>query len=223
VTAVTTSIDRKLPLGVLVSGSGTNLQALLDAVAAGALSADLRLVISNRPEAYALERARAVGVATEVISHREFAGREAFEARLIERLSVAGVGWVALAGFMRVLSPHFLRAYAGRVVNIHPSLLPAFPGMHAQRQALEAGVRVAGATVHLVDEGVDTGPILAQGVVPVLSGDTEESLTRRILTVEHQIYPRALQLIASGRVLVDGRRVSILGDDERVPGPLMFP
>ena len=154
----------RLRLGVLVSGSGTNLQAILGACGAGRLEAEVSVVVSNRRRAYALERARAAGVATEVVSHRSFSSREAFDAALVETLCRHGVECVVLAGFMRILTPAFLEAFPRRVVNIHPSLLPAFPGVDAQQQALDYGVRVSGCTVHLVDTGTDTGPIIAQAV-----------------------------------------------------------
>lgn len=201
---------RRLQLGVLVSGGGTNLQSILDAVGGGALDADVRLVLSNRPKAGGLERARAAGVPALAISHRRFETREAFDAALVAALEEHGVEWVALAGFMRVLTPTFLRAFPGRVVNIHPALLPAFPGVEAQHQAWEYGVKIAGCTVHFVDDGVDTGPILGQVAVPVLDDDDAERLRQRILVEEHRLYPRVLQWIAEGRVVRDGRRTRLV-------------
>jgi phosphoribosylglycinamide formyltransferase-1 len=192
----------KVKLGVLVSGSGTNLQAILDAVRTGALDAEVSLVISNQPNVRALERAASAGVPTKIISHRDFDGREAFDAALVHALREAGVGYVVLAGFMRVLTPVLLDAFPWRVVNIHPALLPAFPGVHAQRQALAYGVKVAGCTVHFVDAGTDTGPIIAQAVVPVLDGDDEETLGARILREEHRLLVAALGAIADGEVTV---------------------
>lgn len=189
-----------LRLGVLVSGSGTNLQALLDATAQGRLDAEVRLVVSNRPDVFALERAARAGVPSLVLNHREFGSREEFDGALVAALREAGVEWVALAGFMRVLTPVFLEAFAGRMVNIHPSLLPAFPGVDAQRQAFDYGVKVAGCTVHFVDGGVDTGPIIAQRAVPVLEEDDAASLRARILEQEHTLFVEALQAIAEGRV-----------------------
>jgi len=206
-----------LRLGVLISGSGTNLQAILDAVAAGTLDADVRLVLSNKSKAGGLERAARAGVPTAVISHRQFETREAFEQAMIDALVERGVEWVALAGFMRVLTPHFLRTFAGRVVNIHPALLPSFPGVDAQQQALDYGVKVAGCTVHFVDEGVDTGPIIGQATVPVLEGDDVEALRHRILAEEHRLYPHALQLLAEGRVVREGRRTRVLAAAENGP------
>ena len=191
-----------LKLGVLVSGSGTNLQAILDAVANGSLDAEIRIVLSNVPDAKALERAALAQVKTAVLSHRDFASREAFDETLVQTLRDAGVQWVALAGFMRVLTPTFLHAFEGRIINIHPALLPAFPGAHGQRQAVDYGVKLAGCTVHFVDEGVDSGPIIAQRAVPVLDDDTESSLGERILEQEHQVYVEVLRLIAAGRVSV---------------------
>jgi phosphoribosylglycinamide formyltransferase 1 len=204
-----------LQLGVLVSGSGTNLQAILDAAGQRCIPVEVRLVISNRAGAYALERARQAGVPTLILSHRAYPDRESFEEALIQALRSHGVQWVALAGFMRLLTSHFLRAFHDRVVNIHPALLPSFPGVHAQKQALEHGVKISGCTIHFVDEGTDTGPIIGQAVVPVLDSDTEEILVRRILEQEHRLYPWALQLLAEGRVRREGRRVRIFGSDDR--------
>ena len=192
----------KLELGVLVSGSGTNLQAILDAIADGRLDAEVRIVISNQPGARALERARAAGVPTSVISHHEFPDRAAFDARLVAALRDAGVSHVVLAGFMRLLTPVLLDAFPWRIVNIHPALLPAFPGVHAQRQALSYGVKVAGCTVHYVDAGTDSGPVIAQAVVPVLDDDTEDTLSARILVEEHRLLVAVLAAIAAGNVRV---------------------
>lgn len=192
----------KLKLGVLVSGSGTNLQAILDAVGRGALDADVRIVISNQPAARALDRARASGVGTLVVSHRDFPDRPAFDARLVAALREAEVTHVVLAGFMRLVTPVLLDAFPWRVVNIHPALLPAFPGVHAQRQALAYGVKVTGCTVHFVDAGTDSGPVIAQAAVPVVDGDTEESLGARILVEEHRLLVAALAAIAEGKVRV---------------------
>lgn len=190
----------KLQLGVLVSGGGTNLQAILDAVRRGELDADLRIVLSNCDGAYALERARRAGVPTKVISHRDFRDRSAFDGALVEALRAAEVTSVALAGFMRVLTPTFLEAFPGRVINIHPALLPSFPGTHAQRQALHYGVKIAGCTVHFVDAGTDTGPIIAQAAVPVHDTDTEESLQARILKCEHELYVSVLRWWSEERI-----------------------
>lgn len=193
-----------ITLGVLVSGSGTNLQAVLDAIAAGSLDARVAIVVSNVDGAHALERARAAGVETAVLEHAKYADRAAFDRALLELLRARGVEVVVLAGFMRLLTTWFLDAFPMRIVNVHPALLPAFPGVHSQRQALEHGVRIAGCTVHFVDAGTDTGPIIAQAAVAVREGDDEESLRLRILAREHELLPRVLQWIAEGRVSVEG-------------------
>ncbi|PID38234.1 MAG: phosphoribosylglycinamide formyltransferase [Proteobacteria bacterium] len=195
--------------GVLVSGGGSNLQAILDARASGELDATCAVVISNKRKAGALARAERAGVPAAVIPHRRFDSREAFEDALIDELGRHQVDWVVLAGFMRVLTPHFLAAFPARVVNIHPALLPAFPGIDAQRQAFEYGVKVAGCTVHLVDAGTDTGPILAQRTVPVLEDDDVERLRRRILAAEHALYPQVLQRLAAGGLTIEGRRARL--------------
>ena len=191
-----------LELGVLVSGRGSNLQAILDAMGRSELDARVRLVLSNRADAAALARARQAAVATAVLEHRRFADRAEFDRAMVELLRAAGVEWVVLAGFMRVLTPAFLAAFPQRVLNIHPALCPAFPGIDAQAQALAHGVRVTGCTVHLVDEGVDSGPIIAQAVVPVLDGDDRDALAARLLVREHQLLVAALRWIAEGRVQV---------------------
>lgn len=197
-------------VAVLVSGSGTNLQAILDAGKAGALgSARVVVVVSNVAGVRALERARAAGVPAEVLSHKPYPSRQAFDEALVALLRQRDVELVALAGFMRLLTPTFLGAFPGRVVNIHPALLPAFPGVHAQKQALDYGARITGCTVHFVDEGCDTGPIILQAAVPVLESDDEAALTARILAEEHRLYPAAIRAIADGRVHVSGRRVTI--------------
>jgi phosphoribosylglycinamide formyltransferase-1 len=192
-----------ITLGVLVSGSGTNLQAILDAVRARTLDARVAVVVSNVAGAGALDRARAAGVEALVIEHQRYADRGAFDAAVVEALRARGVEVVVLAGFMRLVTDVLLGAYPMRVVNVHPALLPAFPGVHAQRQALAYGVRVAGCTVHFVDGGTDTGPIVAQAVVPVCEGDDEATLVARILAREHELLPRVLQWIAEGRVTVE--------------------
>jgi len=197
-------------LAVLASGRGTNLQAILEAHAAGRLSLDIVLVLSDRPAARALDRARAFDIPAEVLTAQGYPSREEYDRRLIEVLDRHGVTVVALAGFMRILSPVFLRRWGGRCLNIHPSLLPAFPGLQAQRQALDHGVKVSGCTVHFVDDGVDTGPIILQAAVPVLDDDDEHSLAERILVQEHILYPRALQLFAEGRLRVEGRKVKVI-------------
>jgi phosphoribosylglycinamide formyltransferase-1 len=196
-------------LGVLVSGSGSNLQALLDACAQADYPAEVACVVSNVPTAFALERARRAGVPTVVLDHKAFTSRADFDRALGEELRKASVEWVCLAGFMRLLGPDFLTGFPGRVLNIHPALLPAFPGMHAQRQALERGVKIAGCTVHFVDAGTDTGPIIAQAAVPVMPGDDEASLSARILVEEHRLYPLAVRLAVTGKVTIVGTRTRV--------------
>ncbi|WP_437306188.1 phosphoribosylglycinamide formyltransferase [Sorangium sp. So ce388] len=191
-----------LDLGVLISGRGSNLQAILDAIADGRLDARVRLVLSNRPGVEGLARAERAGVPTRVIAHRDFTDRDTFDAAVVDALRDAGATWVVLAGFMRLLTTTFLDAFPHRVVNIHPSLLPSFPGVDAQQQALDHGVRITGCTVHLVDAGTDTGPILAQAAVPVLDGDDHDTLAARILVQEHALLVRALSWIAEGRLQV---------------------
>jgi phosphoribosylglycinamide formyltransferase-1 len=202
---VTESIDRGR-VGVLISGRGSNLQALLDAAAEGRLGGRVAVVISNVAEAAGLERARRAGVPAVVQDHRG-RSREDHDLSLLGHLQAHDVSLVCLAGYMRLLSPVLIRAYPGRVLNVHPSLLPAFPGLDAQKQAWEHGVKVSGATVHLVDEGLDTGPIVLQEAVPVLAGDTTQTLTARILEAEHRIYPQAVRLVLSGRLVRHGRRL----------------
>lgn len=187
-----------LELGVLVSGNGTNLQAILDAVAGGTLDARVRCVISNRAGAFALERASRGGVPALTIAHGAHASREEFDRALIAALRQHGAEWIVLAGFMRILTPDFLRAFPGRVLNIHPSLLPAFPGTNAIKQALEHGVKVTGCTVHFVDEGVDSGPIIAQRAVPILPNDDESSLAERLHRAEHELFVEVLAGLANG-------------------------
>lgn len=202
-----------LPLGILASGSGTNLQAIIDAIENGRLPAEIRVVICNRQQAKAIERAKRHDLTVDLIDHRSFPSREAFDERVVEVLHENQVELVCLAGFDRLLSPVFIRAFPERVLNIHPALLPAFPGLHAQRQALEYGVRIAGCTVHIVDEKTDHGPIVIQAAVPVYSDDTVESVTERILAEEHRIYPEAICLFAERRIRVEGRRV-LISDEE---------
>jgi len=200
----------RLRVGVLASGRGSNLQALLDASARPGYPAEVVLVISDRERAAALDRARAAGVEALFVNPKDFGDREAFDLALVREFTARRVGLVCNAGYMRILSVAYVRAFAGRAMNIHPSLLPAFPGLHAQRQALEHGAKVAGATVHFVDDGpVDTGPIILQASVPVQPDDTEDSLSARILAEEHRLYPEAVRLFAEGRLEVVGRRVIV--------------
>jgi len=202
-------------IGVLASGSGSNLQAILDACASRAIPAQVAVVICNVADAKALQRAEAAGVPAVLLSHQKVASREEYDRQVVTALQKQSVELVCLAGFMRLITPVLLGAFQHRILNIHPSLLPAFPGLHAARQALAAGVRVSGCTVHVVDEGTDTGPIVIQAAVPVLDGDTEETLSARILVQEHRCYPRAIALWAEGRVRIEGRRVRIAGASGR--------
>ena len=202
---------------MLASGRGTNLQAILDACARGELPARVVLVLSDRASAMALQRARAAGVAAEHVSPKAFPDRESFDREISRRLEAAGVELVCLAGFMRLLSPWFVQRWRHRVMNIHPSLLPAFPGKEAQRQAVEYGVRISGCTVHFVDEGMDSGPIILQAAVPVEADDTPETLAERILPHEHRLYVEAIRLFCQGRLVVEGRRVRILPQPAGVP------
>jgi phosphoribosylglycinamide formyltransferase-1 len=209
--------EEVIRLGVLASGGGTNLAAILDACAEGRIDARVAVVASNVPGAGALARAEKAGAATEVLPSKGVTDRAAYDARLAERMRAHEVDLVCLAGYMRIVTPTFLRAFGAseatrgcpRVVNIHPGLLPSFPGLHAQRQALDYGARFAGCTVHFVDEGTDTGPIIAQAIVPVLPDDSEATLSARILAQEHQLYPQAIQWFAQGRLSLEGRRVRV--------------
>ena len=198
-------MTQKTKIAVLASGGGSNLQALMDAATHPRFPAQIAVVGSNVEQAGALARARAACIPTEVIEHQHFQNRDDFEKAWVEVLNRYGVEWVCLAGFMRLLKSTFLKHFGGKTLNIHPSLLPAFPGLHAQRQALEYGVKFSGCTVHLVDEGTDTGPILGQSVVPVLEDDDEASLSARILREEHILYPKVLRLMLEGKIQVSGR------------------
>ena len=201
-----------LRIGVLASGRGSNLQAIIDAIEGGKLDCRLAVVVSDRADAQALERARKHGTGAVFMDPKAHPNREAFDQAVLGVLAEQRVELVCLAGYMRVLSPTFVRALPGQIMNIHPALLPSFPGLHAQRQALQHGVKVSGATVHFVDEGVDTGPIICQAAVPVREDDTEEILAARILAEEHQLYPRAIRLYAEGRLSIVGRRVLVRED-----------
>jgi phosphoribosylglycinamide formyltransferase-1 len=198
----------RLKVGVLISGRGSNLQALLDAAADPAYPAEIACVISNRIDAAGLQRAAAAGVPRHVLADPD---RTGFAAAADRTLRSAGIQLVVLAGFMRILDTDFVAAWTDRMVNIHPSLLPAFPGLHPQRQALAAGVKFSGCTVHFVRAAVDTGPIIAQAAVPVLDGDDEDRLAARILAAEHRLYPLAVRLFAEGRLTIEGNRVVVSG------------
>lgn len=203
----------KVRLGVLASGRGSNLQAIIDAIESGTVQARVAVVISNKKDAQALERARAHGVPDVYLDPTRYAGmndkREAYDRGVLDILRKHEVDLVLLAGYMKIVTPVLIDAYRNHMMNIHPSLLPSFPGLEAQKQALEWGAKVSGCTVHFVTEGVDEGPIILQATVPVLEGDSPETLASRILVEEHVIYPRAVQLYAEGRLSVEGRRVRI--------------
>ena len=199
----------KTRLAVLISGSGTNLQAIIDSSERGDLPVEVVCVISNKADAFGLERARKHGIAAIHLDHRSFSGRNEYDNALVNTLQEFNVDLVILAGFMRIVTPVLLNAFPNRVMNIHPALLPSFPGLDAQKQAIEYGAKLSGCTVHFVDAGTDTGPIILQTAVPILEDDTEESLAERIHHEEHKLYPAAIQLFAEGRLKVDGRRVII--------------
>jgi len=205
-------------IGILLSGRGSNFLALYRAMVAGKVPANLALVLSNIPEAPGLIRARELGLPTVAIPHRGAGRRVDHEARVLAALAEARVDWICLAGYMRRLSPEFTAHHPRRILNIHPSLLPAFPGLEAQRQALEHGVRISGCTVHLVDEGLDSGPIVEQRTVPVLDGDTPETLAQRILEQEHEAYPAALRRLLTEPWRIEGRRV-LFGLSDGASGP----
>ena len=211
---------KKFRIAVLASGSGSNLQAIIDRQRDGALDVEIALVISNNPDAGALDRAQSAGIPWQCINHRSYASRQAFDEALVAALQQAQVDLVVLAGFMRIISQVMLDAFPERIINIHPALLPAFPGLHVQQQALDYGARFSGCTVHFVDGGVDTGPIIVQAVVAIQPDDNADSLAARILEQEHRIYPRAIAWIAAGRVRVAGRRVIV--EDARCDGSVMI-
>jgi phosphoribosylglycinamide formyltransferase-1 len=202
-------MHNKVGIGVLVSGNGSNLQSIIDHIKNGTLDAEIKIVISNKPDAYALERCIEHGIPTAVVDHHEFSTREGFDRRTITILKSSGVELVVMAGFMRILSHEFFRAFPLRIMNIHPALLPSFPGTHVQQKAVEYGVKFAGCTVHFADEGVDSGPIIIQSVVPVYEDDDANTLSARILREEHKIYPQAIQYYAEGKIEIEGRTVFI--------------
>ena len=206
---------KKVRIGVLASGRGSNLQAIIDAIEAGTLDARVVLVLSNKKDAAALERARKHGLADVFLDPKPFAGqpdsREAYDRAVLDVLRKHDVELVLLAGYMKIVTPVLVKAYENRMMNIHPSLLPSFPGLDAQKKALEHGVKLSGCTVHFVTDGVDEGPIIVQAAVPIVEGDTPETLAARILVEEHKIYPQAVQLFAEGRLIVSGRIVHVRG------------
>jgi phosphoribosylglycinamide formyltransferase 1 len=204
-------------IAVLISGRGSNLQALIDAIAEGRLDAEIAVVISNRSEAPGLERARAAGIETLVLDHKAFPSREAFDTELAREMRARGVRLVCLAGFMRLIGAPLLEAFPNAILNVHPSLLPAFPGVDAQQQAFDHGVKISGATVHVVTRELDGGPIVLQSAVPVRDDDTADRLSARILIEEHQIYPEAVRIILDGGWWIDGRR--FVRSQNRIPNP----
>jgi phosphoribosylglycinamide formyltransferase-1 len=200
---------RKVDIGVLVSGSGSNLQSIIDNIEKGTLDAVIRVIISNRGDAYALERAKKHGIPAVVLNHGDYPDRETFDRAMIDILKKHAVELVVMAGFMRVLSPLFLKTFPMRVMNIHPALVPSFQGLHGQERAFDYGVKFTGCTVHFADDGVDTGPVIIQAVVPVYDDDTAETLSQRILKEEHRIYPQAIQYYAEGKLEIAGRKVRL--------------
>jgi phosphoribosylglycinamide formyltransferase-1 len=205
------AMARQVSIAVLISGSGTNLQSIIDAVEGKRVDAKIEIVLSNKADAFGLERAKKHGVSTVVLDHKSYSSREAYDQAVVELLQNRGVELVVLAGFMRLLSPVFIKAFSNRIMNIHPALLPSFPGLQVQKKAVEYGVRFAGCTVHFVNQECDEGPIIIQAVVPVFAEDTEETLAARILKQEHRIYPQAIQLYAENRLHVVGRKVLVDG------------
>jgi len=215
------SREKQLRLVVLVSGSGSNLQAIIDGCASGSIHAEVAAVISNRPEVRGLERARQAGIPAEVLDHKDFESREMFDRAMIELIDRFHPDLVILAGFMRILTPHFVRHYAGRLFNIHPSLLPKFQGLRTHRRALDAGEIVHGASVHFVTEELDGGPVVLQVSVPIIDGDDEQALAARVLTQEHRIYPAVIQWFAEGRLQLDPQR-GVLFDNEPLKRPITW-
>ena len=199
----------KLRIGVLASGRGSNLQAILDQCQAGLLPAEVVVVISDKPAAYALERARAAGIAAYSVLVKDYPSKDEYEQAIVRILQQFQVQLLCLAGYLRLVGEPLLKAFPNGIMNIHPALLPSFPGLHGQRDALHYGVKISGCTVHFVDEGMDTGPIILQAAVPVLDDDTEEALAARILEQEHRLYPQAVKLFAEGRLEIQGRRVVV--------------
>jgi phosphoribosylglycinamide formyltransferase-1 len=199
-----------IKIAVLVSGNGTNLQAIIDSVNKGYIPAKLALVLSDEAKAFALERARKAGIETAALDKRDYKSREDFDREIARRLKAKGVGLVVLAGFMRLLSPYFVKEYRSRIINIHPALLPSFKGAHGVKDALDHGAKVTGVTVHFVDEHLDNGPIILQKAVEVREDDTEETLLERLHREEHKIYPEAIRLFAEGKIKIEGRKVRIV-------------
>lgn len=216
----------KLKLGVLASGRGSNFQSIINAINSGRLIAEIVVLITDNASAFAIERAKKHGIEYLVISPKEYSSGDDFFVKITEELKKRDAGLVILAGFMRIVRKPLIDAFPNLIMNIHPALLPAFPGLHGQRQALEYGVKISGCTVHFVDEGMDTGPVIIQAAVPLLQDDTEETLSERILKLEHEIYPEAIRLFSEGRIDVEGRRVRIKGyvsSDNSIVNPPLRP
>jgi len=207
-------MKNKLKIGVLVSGSGSNLQSIIDNIEKGLLDAVITVVVSNNPQAYAIERAKKHQIPIVVLENKDYNNKDEFDGAMVDILKSYSVELVVMAGFMRVLSPVFLNSFHMKIMNIHPAVLPSFPGIHAQKRAAEYGVKFSGCTVHFADEGVDTGPIIIQAIVPAYDDDTEDTLAARILREEHRIYPQAIQFYAEGRIEVKDRKVYIEGIDK---------
>ncbi|MFW6415442.1 MAG: phosphoribosylglycinamide formyltransferase [Thermodesulfobacteriota bacterium] len=205
-----------LTLGVLLSGSGTNLQSIIDRIEEKSLDAEIGVVVSNRPDARGLQRAENHGIGNRVVDQKDYSSREEHEQAVLDILQENGVEAVILAGYMRLLGKRLVRAYPGRILNIHPSLLPSFKGMDAQKQAADFGVRISGATVHFVDEYLDNGPIIIQGAVAAIPGEKEEELAGRILEIEHRIYPQAIQWLAQGRLQINNGHVDLIDKSDSV-------
>jgi len=204
--------SHRLNLGVLASGRGSNFQSIIDEISRGNLQADIRLLIVDKADAFAIERARKHGIDHLIVRPGDFTSKDHFYIKIVDELRKRDVELVILAGFMRIVGRRLIDAFPNRIMNIHPALLPSFPGLHSQRQAVEYGVRISGCTVHFVDEGMDTGPVISQAAVPVYHDDTEDTLSERILKLEHKIYPQAIRLFSEGRLEVQGRIVKIRGD-----------
>ncbi|MBI4687559.1 MAG: phosphoribosylglycinamide formyltransferase [Nitrospirae bacterium] len=203
-----------LNIGVLASGRGSNFQAIIDSIEGGYLKVKIVLLITDNPNAYAIERAKKHGIAHLIIKPKDFSDKDAYYSHIAKELKAKDARLVVLAGFMRVVGKKLIQEFQDKIINIHPALLPSFPGLHGQKQAVDYGVKMSGCTVHFVDEGVDTGPIIIQAAVPVYHDDTEESLSERILKQEHKIFPYAIKLFAEGRIKVEGRKVIIEGSRE---------
>ncbi len=200
-------------IAVLVSGRGTNLQAIINAIKRGAIAGKIKIVLSDNPDAYALKRAKRNDIKARVVNYKSFSGKEEYEQEVMQQLDNYKIDLIVLAGYMRILGSNFIKKYHSRIINIHPALLPAFPGLNAQKQALKYGVKISGCTVHFVDEGMDSGPIILQKAIKVKQSDDEESLSKRILKYEHQLLPRAIQLFAQNKIqILNNNRVHIKGN-----------